>query len=253
MKKDDNKSADNKSAEDGVVRPVIKLKLRVPKIVEDNESQQNLSVADPQTLSLTDTNPKNNSTDSQSSSSTHKFYGTFKYRPFKLFPLLPPGSRYRVLIPAKYTRNLARQPAVRRNYFWGGSGGRFTDDSDLVCVVVWEGLWGTEQQLEGVSWLVEVEVLDDHISTTVSEKDSDPLKSLKDSEPPTSLKDSEPPTSLSLNPRKYSNHDGHHIKVTNCILNPGTVHLKRWRKHQKHQDQINKITTPNFKTESGFV
>ena len=87
--------------------------------------------------------------------------GPFKYRPFKLFPLLPASSRYSVLIPAKYTADLASHPAVKRNYLWNRSGGLscrvYTDDSDLVCILLRDG-WCTEEQLRGSSAFIEVEV-----------------------------------------------------------------------------------------------
>ena len=166
---------------------------------------------------------------SQSPSSPIKFYGTFKYRPFKLFPLLPPTSRYRVLIPSLHS-SPTTNPAIKLNYLWKTTEakGVYTDDSDLVCVLIKEG-WVGEDELKGKSVLVEVEVVD--------------MPDINHSEINTPITS----TVINIAPRSYPSHDGNHIRITACTLNPSAVHLKRWRK-RPHHHPIATISTPKFKT-----
>lgn len=222
MKKDNNSALAATGNVNGNKVPVIRLKLKVKK-----EQQQGKMKTDEDKKSLTrngvdveeqeehvhaDLKPQSLNTDSADSAPL-KFYGTFKYRPFKLFPLLPPSTRYRVLIPAKYTHNLHSHPAVRRNYLWKTStslslsvrdDGVYTDDSDLVCVMVKEGLLKEESEGKG-DILVEVEVCDRPETSNVLPADSN-----------SDSNDRSP----KIQPRLCSNHDGNYIKIINC-------HLKR--------------------------
>lgn len=174
-----------------------------------------------------------------SSSSSSSFYGTFKYRPFKLFPLLPPSSRYRVLIPSKYSHPL--NPALKLNYLWQpakllGSSGIYTDDSDLVCVLVKEGWVKDLEVVKGKNLLVEVEVIS-----------FDDVKNQDQGEQVNNVKDlfKQP----AINARSYEGHDGHYIRVITCTVDPSAVHLKHWRK-PKPPPASHHLVTPNFKTKS---
>lgn len=219
--------------------PMIRLKIKVPST--DNKNEPPAPKHESSTTKLVDTLPK--------------FYGTFKYRPFKLFPLLPPCSRYRVLIPAKHTR-FASNPAVRLDYLWEtGREGVYTDDSDLLCVLLRERWLGLEA--EGKSILVEVEVVDinDRRSgTTRRSEDSKVSGGAKvsiDTSDSNTSKTTDHSTTQNLQslvtPRVYaSEHHGHHIRVTACTVNPSAVHLKRWRKRRNHRDS--QLVTPKFKT-----
>lgn len=173
---------------------------------------------------------------SSSHSSTRLICGTFKYRPFKLFPLLPPSSRYRVLVPPPYT-DITRNPAVRLNYLWSSSSSLpscYTDDSDLVCVAVRDG-WCKADDIKGKELLIEVEVID--------------INNLNDIDPVS------PHTHVStvITPRIYpAPHDGNHIRILSVTIDPAAVHLKRWRKHKRRRsDRVQpQLLTPKFKTQS---
>jgi hypothetical protein len=156
-------------------------------------------------------------------------HGTFLYRPFKLFPLLPCSARYRVLIPKRHIHTVQKNPAVRLNYFWrGDEAGVYTDDSDLVCILLKEKMILEEEQ-KNKDLLVEVEV----VSSSLNDMDTN----------------SGSPDGL-LCPRKYgSAHDGNYIKIHSCkpVADGSSVHLKRWRKNP-HGRREPQVLTPKFKT-----
>lgn len=159
-----------------------------------------------------------------------KYHGTFLYRPFKLFPLLPVSSRFRVFVPRRHIA--ASNPAVKLNYFWKSGGGVYTDDSDLVCILMREGhIRGVETRGD---LLVEVEVVQE---TEECEDESSVINALE--------------------PRIYpAPHDGNHIKIRSCTVisaleDHRNVHLKSWRKHAKEQKAAT-FLTPKFKTKHGI-
>lgn len=185
------------------------------------------------------TRSTNSTRSTTSSSSCSSFYGTFKYRPFKLFPLLPPSSRYRVLIPSKYFHPL--NPALKLNYLWQpskllGSSGVYTDDSDLICVLVKEGWVKDLDEVKGKNLLVEVEVLS--FDDVKDQDQGEQVNNIKDV-----LKQPD------INVRSYEGHDGHYIRVITCTVDPSAVHLKHWRK-PKPSPTSHHLVTPKFKTKS---
>ena len=232
--------------------PKIRLKLKIIKRVEGGKEEPegaDLKSADTvvNESELIRSNESVNSARpvaSETPETSHCHCGTFKYRPFKLFPLLPPASRYRVLVPRPYT-DYTRNPALPLNYLWAASPhpveGIYTDDSDLVCVAVREG-WCRVDEIKGKELMIEVEVVD----------------AFK----PAGNAKSTPTTTTSVNPiipRVYSApHDGNHIRILSVTLNPVAVHLKRWRKHKRRSSsdptvrgEGSRLLTPTFKAGSG--
>lgn len=237
----------NKLPEDKV--PIIRLKLKVPKTgIVTNDTDKNKSDTIDETNVHVPQNTHNHNTHISSLSSSPtpqsaKFYGTFKYRPFKLFPLLPPSSRYRVLIPSKHT-HLHHNPAIKLHYLWKPSktttNGVYTDDSDLVCVLIKEGLVEGGNAIRGKNILVEVEVVGMDGGLECNNKfKNNKLSDEKDHNP------------IVINTRLYDNHDGHYIRIISCSVDPSTVHLKRWRKRKRKPSTTDHIiVTPKFKTKS---
>ena len=233
--------------------PTIRLKLKVSskeepekekekekdKACEDVPVSAHLNVNDNETINtvspVSQVSQVSESAPSQShSSSARLICGTFKYRPFKLFPLLPPSSRYRVLVPPPYT-DITRNPAVRLNYLWAASCTEvYTDDSDLVCVAVRDG-WCKAEEMKGKELLIEVEVID------INEVEvNDPVSS-------------HTCVSTLIIPRIYpAPHDGNHIRILSVTLDPAAVHLKRWRKHKRRRcNRVQpQLLTPKFKTQN---
>lgn len=181
---------------------------------------------------------------SVNSTSSSSFHGTFKYRPFKLFPLLPPTSRYRVLIPSKYTNH--RNPAIKLNYLWKlpGSTGVYTDDSDLVCVLIREGWIKNFEDVKvmGKDLLVEVEVVESNDLEVKDQVNNEEVKNVVKDQVNNAV-------NTGVNIRSYEGHDGHYIRIINCTVDPSAVHLKHWRK-PKHPPKSDPIVTPKFKTKT---
>ena len=228
--------------------PIIRLKLKVPiKVVEAVEQTSTATKSDkidetniPQKIHNTPTSSPSSSPNSRSV----KFYGTFKYRPFKLFPLLPPSSRYRVLIPSKHT-HLHLNPAIKLHYLWQPSNntmnGVYTDDSDLVCVLIKEGWFKGENGVKGKDILVEVEV----VGTDELENKNE-VKNTK-----MVVNEENDNNHIFINTRSYDNHDGHYIRIITCTVDPSTVHLKHWRKRKPTTTTTNNhLVTPKFKTKT---
>lgn len=198
------------------------------------------------------------------------FHGTCQYKPFKLYPLLPPGSHYRVLIPSKYTH--LTNPAIKLNYIWTERDADvFTDDSDLVCCLIAAG----KDDFWGKRVLVEVQVVnhgvnidsnidassvhastidasnidaDSNIDTSTADADASIVGSNTTSYPVVKSR-----ARAHAHPRVQarsipaSSHDGHYIKIVKYIVNPSSVHLKRWRKRTRPFSLIDPIYTPEFK------
>ena len=251
-----NKQPDSNDNNDNGVKakvPTIRLKLKVSSKEEPDKGKEedkahegvtvnesvsaHLNVNDNTVVSpVSQVSQVSSSAPSSSHSSTRLICGTFKYRPFKLFPLLPPSSRYRVLVPPPYT-DITRNPAVRLNYLWSSSSSSascYTDDSDLVCVAVRDG-WCKADDIKGKELLIEVEVIDIN-----NLNDIDPVS------PHTHV-------STSITPRIYpAPHDGNHIRILSVTIDPAAVHLKRWRKHKRRRsDRVQpQLLTPKFKTQS---
>jgi hypothetical protein len=126
--------ADSKHA---VSSPKLKLKLRLP---------NRTFAADAATASATASATAaaaapDASAQTTTAASESRFAGTFRYRPFKLFPTegRPIGSQFRVHIPGHWT-SIRRNRALALNYFWRqntleSSHGQctYTDDSDVLC------------------------------------------------------------------------------------------------------------------------
>ena len=202
-----------------------------------NESNLNESNTTPSPVSVSQSH-----TATQSKLASHSNCGTFKYRPFKLFPLLAPSSRYRVLVTRFHT-DTALNPAIRLNYLWAttASDGVYTDDSDLVCVAIRDG-WCRAEDIKGKELMIEVEVVNGHGPTGTP---VDPHANA--------------PEASTITPRIYPfPHDGHHIRILAVTLNPSSVHLKRWRKQKRRNRSKDPViaellTTPKFKTGNGLV
>ena len=136
------------------------------------------------------------------------FCGTFKYRPFRLFPLITTiGSHFRVHIPAHWT-DLHRNRAVSLRYLWTRNSSRtvFTDDSDLFCVLLQRVPYNT---IKHRSISVEVEIVPEPSATAY--------------DPPQSPTPHDPhPTAPE--PRVWtSKHDGAWFHITAFRLLPRTT------------------------------
>lgn len=232
--------------------PTIRLKLKVQNSSPD-------SVID---SVVEDSQSSKMEIDSLALSSTSINFGTFKYRPFKLFPLLPPSSSYRVLVPRPYT-DIKGNRAVSLNYLWKSSeGGVYTDDSDLVCVALVEGFCGVDE-IKGKELIIDVQVLDLRESNPIANHDPKSTKSTKSTKSIITPHNHDHKSTKSIiTPRIYSSpHDGYHIRIRSVKLNPSTVHLKRWRKHCKTRRTSRndterteeQVLTPKFKTSTGSI
>jgi hypothetical protein len=254
----------NKLTEDKV--PKIRLKLKVPiKVVDSTETGTGSESVKEHETSTDSINAKNSSIlpkdhISPIVSNSSAFYGTFKYRPFKLFPLLPPSSRYRVLIPSKHINNSSHHlnPALKLNYLWQpskhlGGGGFYTDDSDLVCMLIKEGWIKNFDNVKGRNLLVEVEIVgEEDLERHCIQNYKDINNSGKNDGRSTTNYPTDTADYRNIHPvntRPYDGHDGHYIRITSCTIDPSTVHLKRWRKPTKSPAN-HQIVTPNFKTKS---
>lgn len=166
--------------------------------------------------------PTNNSTHT-----THVFHGTYRYRPFKLFPLLPSGSRYRVLIPAKYTT--PSNPALKLNYIWQRheESELYTDDSDLVCLLARRDDF---DWLKGRNILVEVEVSDKE-DVTLHDDAVNKHNEHNDQ-----------------SARKCTGHDGNYMRIIKYteVTESSSIHFKGWKKRCNTKKNL-LIYTPKFR------
>lgn len=186
------------------------------------------------TISISSTTSTNNN--------NTRSYGTFIYRPFRLFPLLPPGSYYRVFIPSKYT-NIKRNPAVSRNYLWKTEisdregAAVLTDDSDIFCMFL------DQYRNEYVN------VQDQDLCIHVIVVDN-PLVDVEKSEDEVSDPKSIYTTGL-VTPRTWSGtHDGNYIRILKYSLGRKNIHLPKWRKRKASGSAAEvdgRQLTPNLK------
>lgn len=65
-----------------------------------------------------------------------KFIGCFEYEPFRVFAAgrSKPGVQFDVRISRRYLDKM--NPAAAKRSFWGGLEGIYTDDSDIVCILL---------------------------------------------------------------------------------------------------------------------